>query len=544
MANRFPSCLNVDEFCTFNRRALLRGLSASALLTVTSGLLSRSLWGSPVFAAYPFQLGVASGDPAPDGFVIWTKIAPKPLERGGGMPKKAVEVEWSVAVDEQMRQTVREGKAIADPELGHAVHVEVGGLEPARDYFYRFTVGGERSGVGRARTLPPAGAPVAALRFGVAGCQRYDDGYFTAYRHLAAERFDFVFHYGDYIYESAVLRRPEDRKLPFMRKLPVIRVMPGDPDECYTLDDYRHRYSLYQLDPDLQAAHASTPFVMSYDDHEVSNDWAGDTTQKNTPAELFLLRRAAAFQAWYEHLPLRRAQLPSGPDILMYRRFAAGDLLTVNVLDTRQYRSPQACGGGVRTDCAEALEPHRTMLGATQERLLYDGFRNTKSRWNLLAQQVPIMRRDFNRDPAVVAYRMDEWNGAVAARDRLFAAIEEAKLRNLVAVSGDVHHNCAGELKKNFADEKSATLGVEFIATSISSFGDGFDINARFKALLEQDRHIKFYNGQRGYVRHVVTPDRWQADYQVLDEVSTRDGRLRLRKSFVVESGRSGLVDT
>ena len=236
MSIRFPSRLDVDRFATVNRRLLLQSLGASALVTATGGLFARPVWGSPVFAAYPFSLGVASGDPAPDGFVIWTKIAPKPLERGGGMPKRPVEVEWSVAGDERMRQVVRKGTAIAHPELGHAVHVEVAGLEPARDYFYQFTIGKERSRVGRSRTLPGAGVSVAQVRFGVAGCQKYEDGYFTAYRNIAAERFDFVFHYGDYIYEYRVLR-------PGQANLPVVRVMPGEPDECYTLDDYRQRYA-------------------------------------------------------------------------------------------------------------------------------------------------------------------------------------------------------------------------------------------------------------------------------------------------------------
>jgi alkaline phosphatase D len=202
--------------------------------------------------AYPFALGVASGDPAPDGFVIWTKIAPKPLERGGGMPNRPVEVDWSVATSANMRQVVRKGTAIAHPELGHAVHVEIGDLDTARDYFYQFTIGAERSRVGRARTLPPDGAAVAQIRFALAGCQRYEDGFFTAYRRLAEERFDFVYYYGDYIYERRVMRPGE-------RALPVVRVMPGDPDECFSLDDYRHRYSLYKLDTDLQAAHASRP---------------------------------------------------------------------------------------------------------------------------------------------------------------------------------------------------------------------------------------------------------------------------------------------
>jgi PhoD-like phosphatase, N-terminal domain/PhoD-like phosphatase len=227
MAHCVPRRLNIDEFTIINRRRLLRSLGAGALLTAGSGLFSRSVWSQPAFASNPFTLGVASGDPAPDGFVLWTKIAPKPLERGAGMPGKAVEVDWIVASDEGMKQVVQKGKAIAHPEMGHAVHVEVTGLEPACDYFYQFVIGGERSAVGRSRTFPRAGAAVVQLRFGVAGCQRYEAGLFTAYRHLAAERFDFVFHYGDYIYEYPTLRL--SAKSPW----PVIRVMPGEPDETY-----------------------------------------------------------------------------------------------------------------------------------------------------------------------------------------------------------------------------------------------------------------------------------------------------------------------
>src|SRR5262249_37091894 len=212
MSRRFDNSLNVDDFATVNRRILLRGLGSSALVTTTGGLFTNQVWGAPVFSAYPFRLGVASGDPASDGFVLWTKIAPNPLERGGGMPKRPVEVDWAVATNASMRQVIRKGSSIAHPELGHAVHVGVDGLGTPRDYFYQFTVGVERSQIGRARTLPPAGAPVAQVRFALAGCQRYEDGFFTAYRRIAEEEFDFVYHYGDYIYERRVLR-PGERTL-------------------------------------------------------------------------------------------------------------------------------------------------------------------------------------------------------------------------------------------------------------------------------------------------------------------------------------------
>ena len=298
MPQRFLPRINVDDFCTVNRRTLLRRLGSAVLLTTAGGLYRGGVWASPVFTTSPFTLGVASGDPAPDGFVLWTKLAPRPSEPSGSIPRKAVEVSWAVASDEHLRQVVQQGTAMAHPALGHAVHVEVGGLAPGHDYFYRFTVGPERSPVGRTRTLPAVAAPVTQLRFAVAGCQRYEDGYFTAYQHLAAEHFDFVFHYGDYIYENRRVR-PGDRLLP------VVRVMPGEPDEASTLDDYRQRYALYKTDPDLQAAHAAAPFIMSYDDHEVDNNWAGDIASAPTAPALFLLRRAAAFQVWYEHMPVR-----------------------------------------------------------------------------------------------------------------------------------------------------------------------------------------------------------------------------------------------
>jgi alkaline phosphatase D len=215
----------------------------------------------------------------------------------------------------------------------------------------------------------------------------------------------------------------------------------------------------------------------------------------------------------------------------------------MNVLDTRLFRSDQPCGGGVKADCHEALDPNRTVLGDAQERWLYDRFKGTRARWAVLGQQVMVMRYDRDPDPGVLATSMDKWDGAVAARDRLFAAVEAAKLANLVVLTGDIHNNWAGELKKNFADQSSATLGVEFVATSISSGGDGFDTNEASQAGLSQNPHMKFFNNQRGYVRHVVTPDRWQADFQVLDRVSVRDGHLSTRRSFVVTHGKNGLAE-
>jgi len=517
------------------RRDFLRQLGGGVLIA-SAGALNFPVWANPRFDSNPFTLGVASGDPWADGFVIWTKLAPKPLEPGGGIGERSVEVAWAVASDERMDKIVRKGMFRTGPDAGHAVHVEIDGLEPARDYFYRFSAGGEISATGRTRTLPAAGSAVAQLRFAHAGCQRYEDGYYTAYAHLARENFDFVFHYGDYIYERSAAHARQNRKV-------LTREMPGDPGECLTLADYRNRYSIYQLDPDLQAAHASTPFVMSFDDHEVRDNWAGFKVG-NLSRQQAVARRAAAFQAWYEHLPVRRAQLPSGPDVQAFRRFQAGSLMGMDVLDTRQYRSPQACGAAMAVECDEARDPQRSLLGEVQERWLHEGFRKRATRWNVIAQQVPVMRFDRNPDPEVLEVSMDKWDGYTATRDRLFAAADAAQLANLVVLTGDVHVNMAAELKKDFANTRSPALGVEFIATSISSNGDGFDTSKRHQSALQHNPHIKFYNAQRGYVRNVVTPGRWQADYLVLDKITSRDGKISTRKSFTVENGKPGLHES
>jgi len=525
----------LDRFVTIGRRRLLGHFGAGLAVAVGGPLFSGRLWADPVFGEDPFSLGVASGEPAPDGVVLWTRIAPQPFH-GGGMPMQAVPVRWQVAADERMASVVRSGEAIAHSEVGHSVHVEVGGLEPARDYWYRFQVGGEASPIGRTRTAPAPGAQLARLRFGVAGCQRYEDGLYTAYRHLADEQLDFVFHYGDYIYEHrSEGYAPEPGHL--------VRALPEPSDEIYTLVDYRNRYAAYKADPDLQAAHASAPFLASFDDHEVDNDWAAEIDQDGTPPELFLLRRAAAFQAFYEHMPLRRSALPRGPDILAYRRIAYGRLAQVNLLDTRQHRSDQPCGGGgqSRASCPAALEADRTMLGAAQEGWLQDGLAGSSAVWNVLAQQVVFMQRDRSGDPEATSYHMDKWDGAVAARDRLLRFVQDHGIANLVVLSGDAHNHWAGELKADFDDPRSASLGSELVATSISSGGDGEDQRPGIAAVLAKNPHIAFYNNQRGYLSCEVTPELWRTHFRVVDYVSRPGAPLKTRKTLVVEAGRPGL---
>ncbi|MBL8569234.1 MAG: alkaline phosphatase D family protein [Phreatobacter sp.] len=493
------------------------------------------------FSAYPFALGIASGEPSDDGFVIWTRLAPEPFNADGAMPNLPVEVSWEVAADEQFRRVLRAGTAMAVPELAHAVHVEVAGLPPGRVCFYRFRVAGIDSPVGRARTLPRRGDDLSALSFVTAGCQRWEQGLFTAWRRIAEEDIAFVFHYGDYIYEyGRVAAEPGGR--------PVIRAMPDGFGPCRTLADYRRRYGLYKTDPDLQAAHASCVFLPSFDDHEVANNWAGDSGPRGTASDRFLIRRAAAFQAWYEHMPVRRRALPRGPDLVAYRAFGFGRLATLAVLDTRSFRTPQPCGDGIRAGCDEALEDSRTLLGAAQENWLDGVLRAGGSVWQVLAQQVLFAAMDwrsFGRSTTQERHAgdMDKWDGAAAGRERVLAMLRRVERANPVVLTGDAHIGLALDLHRDGRDPASPCIGVEFLATSISSGGDGRALLRNDRMLRADNPHLKFAGNERGYSLHRVTPRQWQADFRVVPKVSVAGSPVLTRKSLVVEAGRPGLVD-
>jgi alkaline phosphatase D len=512
-----------------SRRQLLNAawkLGAAAL--VATSPVSRLL-AQPIFRTYPFPLGVASGDPEPTGLALWTRLAPEPLD-GGGMPAANIEVTWEVARDVAFRTLVRNGTAVARPELGHSVHVEVDGLEPYREYFYRFRVGREVSVVGRGMTAPSEGAAVDRLRFGVCGCSQYETGFFTAYRHLADERFDFVFHTGDYIYEGRGNKA---------RNPGLAREHQGQ--EIYSLIDYRNRYAQYKMDMDLLAAHASAPFIVSWDDHEVDNDYAGDIDENDTPPEVFLLRRAAAYQAYFEHMPLRASAMPYGPRLQLYRRLRFGQLLDLSVLDTRQYRSDQACGHGAATDCAAASADARSILGEAQERWLFEQLGTVRSRWTVLGQQVPAFARDFGPEaPAQTRLSMDKWDGYSATRRRLFGRLKETKAPNPILLSGDVHVHYGADLKADFADPASETVGVEFTNSSITSGGDGSEVSATWERIRRHNPHIRFHSNRRGYVACTATAATMRADFRVLDYVTRPGAPVRTGGSLIVEAGRAG----
>ncbi len=530
-----------------NRRTFILGGSAAV-----AGLAARRTPSapitSPVFGQTPFTLGVASGDPLPDGVVLWTRLAPYPFEVQGGMAPDAVEVRWQVATDDRMTRIARQGTAVAEADWAHSVHVEVQGLEPDRPYWYRLTAGSEESPVGRTKTAPAPGTMPDRFTFAFASCQRWDHGLYTAYRDLARRDVDLVVHLGDYIYESGIH--------------PGTQLRPGDYPghiltRCSTLADYRNRYALYKLDPHLQEAHRLARWLVTWDDHEVENNSYGEMPRDVPVDHLLLELRTAAYQAWYEHQPVRKAARPVGPDLRLYRHRAFGDLVEFNVLDTRQYRSPQgtSCNAGQRSDgdgfCPASLDPDRTLLGDRQKSWLADRLDRASARWNVLAQQVPFARIDHEADPVRRSFggkQMDAWDGYAFEREQVSAAVASAARARTFApivITGDVHANHVWDLKTDWDDETGASVyGTEFVGTSISSAGDearadggGYTTECGNR---NGNSHNHLYDNHRGYVLCHLTADRWEPVYRVMPNVVDEHAEASTLASFVVEHGNPG----
>ncbi|MBW5425608.1 alkaline phosphatase [Streptomyces sp. BG9H] len=521
------------------RRRFLTVTGAAATLAFATNLPTAGVAGAAELDARrikenPFTLGVASGDPLPSSVLLWTRLAPAPYEPGGGLPKERVSVHWELAHDPRFRRVARRGVTTAHPEYNHTVHVEVDHLDAGRRYYFRFRAGQWTSATGRTRTAPAPGSRPGSLTLAAVSCQAYHDGYFTAYKHLAQDDVDVVFHLGDYLYEYAVnatggARAYKDRTLPAHYN-----------KETLTLEDYRLRYALYKSDPDLRAAHAAHPFVVTWDDHEAENNYADDIDENGNPPAEFLLRRAAAYRAYWENLPLRRPQLPKGPDARLYRRLVWGRLAQFDILDTRQYRSDQAYGDKAHAPGPESDDPRRTITGATQERWLLDGWRRSRALWNVVPQQVTFSQRKLDLT-AQAKLSMDAWDGYRASRKRVLAGAKAAGLDNLMVLTGDVHVGYAFDIKADFDDPSSRTVGTEIVATSIASGKDGADKPANWETYTKANPHLKFYNGRRGYVTVGLGRDEARADFKTVSAVTTPGAPIKTAASFVTESGDPGL---
>jgi len=489
-------------------------------------------------AGDPFTLGVASGSPGHDSVVLWTRLV---LEGDEALRQRrgAVAVRWEVAHDEGFTRIAQAGQAQAVEGLAYSVHVEVGGLEPDRWYFYRFAVGDAVSATGRTRTLPALGAAVARLRLAYASCQRWEHGYYSAYRHMRDENLDLVMFLGDYIYEypnaGQAVRKPTGGWV-------------------LTLDDYRQRYALHKSDADLQAMHAGCPWLVTWDDHEVQNDYAGASPgYSGPPAADFAARRAAGYQAFYEHMPLHASVLTramtglaGGAEIRIYQRLAYGRLASLYMLDARQYKDAQVCTRDGRAgssmlnpaSCATWKDPARSMLGAQQESWLdaeWSGAAAKASGWNLVGQQSLFGQRDFRPGPGQVLWN-DGWDGYAAARTRFTDSLRKHTVANPVLLGGDVHENWVGHVKADYADAASAAVGTEFCGTSITSRSTD---KAKTREVLAENPHFVFADSEyRGYGVVDLTPRTLTTTLRVVDDVTRADSGVRTLVRFAVQAGR------
>lgn len=513
-----------------------RDLLQHAVAGVTALSLPARAWSQSRFDSYPFKLGVASGSPTHESVVLWTRLVQTSFFGGSSLGKRPITVRWEVAHDAQFTRIVQSGQAQAMAELAHSVHVELTKLQADSWYFYRFMAGDAVSATGRTRTFPAPDADAARLRLAYASCQRWEHGYFSAYRHMAAENLDAVLFLGDYIYEYPAAAN-------------AVRLPSGG--WVLTLDDYRARYALHKGDADLQAMHAACPWLVTWDDHEVQNDYAGEHPgDSGAPVANFLARRAAAYQAYYEHMPLPASVLTqglggltAGAEMRIYGSVRFGTLATLYLLDDRQYRDAQACtpgdkpGSGIvnPAHCAVWKDPQRTLLGAAQERWLDQALAQGSSGWNVIGQQTLIGTRNFKAG-ATQSLWNDGWDGYPAARQRLTASLQRHHVANPVVLGGDVHENWVGHVLADYARPDSASVGIEFCGTGISSRGGG---NARIAARLAENPHFVFADGERrGYGVLDITPQQLTATLRVVDDVTRKDTRIETLAQFVVQAGK------
>jgi alkaline phosphatase D len=500
-----------------NRRRFLIGSAAAAL--AMPFVAHRAA--AQRFSANPFSLGVASGCPTADGVILWTRLAPQPLQ-GGGMEPMPVDLRWEVAEDEGFAKIAQRGTVHAIAEEAHSARVELGGLQPHRWYWYRFMAGDAVSPVGRTRTAAAPGDS-SPLRLAFASCAQYEQGYFSAYRHMAGEDLDLAIHLGDYIYELSWGARQ------------VRRHGTGVPT---SLPEYRDRYALYKADADLQAAHAAFPWLMTWDDHEVADNYANDRSRVQGDTAFFLRQRAAAYRAYWEHMPLPAATKPSGPDMTIYGGWRFGALADIVVLDDRQYRDRHVCGpsDGV-ADCAERWAPERSMLGAAQEKWLAERLAQRNGKWTIVAQQTLMAQANRARGDSPL-YWMDGWDGYPTARQRLVDAIVEKQPSNPVVIGGDVHSFWVADLKRDFDRPESQTVASELVGSSITSQGPNPDHVAR---MLQKKPQLKYARAEkRGYTTMRIDDRGAAVTLRAIDEVTDRNSGVADLAHFAIEHGKAG----
>lgn len=512
------------------RRKFLEYTWSTTAAGVAAALLPGEAQARPRLRKNPFTLGVASGDPTPSGIVLWTRLAPEPTDPTA-LGRFPIPVRWRVASDDRLRRVVAQGVALAPAELAHSVHVEVEGLKPGRDYFYRFDTGGEESPIGHFRTAPAAHEWLHELQFAFVTCQDWPSGFYTAYRDMLQHDLDLVLHLGDYTYEYGIgdsARGPAPAGF-------------GEP--CSDLRTYRLRHTLHKLDADLQAAHAAFPFAVIWDDHEVANDYSGLAPEYASPSPEFTARRAHAYQAWYEHMPVRANLLAMlRGELRIYRELRYGRLASFYMLDDRQYRSDNPCGDGEALRCAEALRGDYSMLGSAQERWLGERFDRSRARWNVLGQG--LLMAELHHQPYLNnLYWNDAWDGYPLARQRLFEDLLSSGATNPVVLTGDWHSTFVSDLKLDFKDPTSPTIATELVTPAITTGGDGTPYGPYYSPMIPYNPHIKYYEGdRRGYFKASVTADEMSVDLHFVTSVENPEGTGYVEASFLIENGVAGAV--
>ncbi len=493
---------------TISRRNLLRAAAAAGGFTAAWPLM-RHLSPAQAHAAAqalgatwdpsPFTLGVGSGDPLPHSVVLWTRLAPEPLADVQPLPD-IVQVNWAVATDAGMTNVVANGSVAASVLLGHSVHVLVNGLSPGQRYWYRFSAMGVTSRTGRTKTAPVGS--ISQVRFASLNCQNYQSGEYAGMRDIAQDsNLDFVVHLGDYTYEGSEL------------------------GTAYTLSDYRKLSALYKGDALLRDAHAAHPWFLTWDDHEVVNDYSG-----STGSATFVQRRSAAYQAWYEHMPLGLEGDTALPDPQLFRYRQWGDLLELVVLDLRQYRSEQNLSDG-------------TILGARQRDWLLNTVSSRNGGWHCWVNS--IMLSQLRGSPGGSYMFTDQWDGFLNERKSLLTSAYNAGLEDFVVITGDWHSAFIQDIRPDFDNLSSPKIGTEFVAHSVTSSAYSASWNATNGPIMgSANPHLQYFEGNRyGYDLYEVTPQRWTTKLRVVSDRANANATVSTLTSWHINRGTAGAFE-
>ncbi len=525
------------------RRTVLRSAAALSTGTLLSTIVDRRASAATVITKDPFQLGVAAGDPWSDALMLWTRLVRDPLD-AASLPDQDVTVTYELATDAKFSKIVRRDGVNAPHLLNHSVHVDLRGLDPSTEYHYRFRCGTYVSPAGRARTAAAPGTTPSSLKFAIANCQDFQNGYWPAYSAMADEDLDFVLHLGDYIYEYDPKSTYPDR----LHTTPKTKGL----DQLRTLTDYRNRHAQYKLDPALQAAHANAAWIPVWDDHEVENNYANladdqdDTGARHQSRTQFTTERANGYQAYYENMPIRVKETRHSPNLKLYRQFDFGLLLRLCVLDTRQYRSDQP--GNYAHDLgpmkAGTKNGQGTLTGASQQTWLEHKLATSPTAWNAIGQQVMMSRTRLTARAGHPSYYadLDAWDGYAPFRNRLLTYVHDHAVRNPVVLSGDVHSTWFNDLPLDPAEDGSKVVAAEFVSTSVSSSFEAGEAATLAAHLKDWNPRTHYFNGTRhGYLRVAVTPGLWTTEERTVDSIAHRSSPVSTTASYVVEDGRAGL---